>query len=167
MADDSGYQLAELNIAKMRFAPDDPRMREFVEALDPVNGAADTSPGFVWRLQSEDGDAMAFQLGDDASLLVNLSVWESLDALRAFYLAAPHSAFLRRRGEWFERAQEPYMALWWVPVGHRPDLEEAAEKLAHIRRVGATREVFDFANLFPKPSPESAEDTQVPGRKTA
>lgn len=166
MADDSGYQLAELNIAKMRFSQDDPRMREFIEALDPVNAAADASPGFVWRLQSVDGDAMAFQLGDDPAL-VNLSVWESLDALRAFYLAAPHSAFLRRRSEWFERAQEPYMALWWVPVGHRPDVEEAAEKLAHLRREGATRDVFDFANFVPMPSSESVEETREPGRKTA
>ncbi len=145
------HQLAEFNIATMRFPLEDQRMRDFTESLNSVNAIADASPGFVWRLQSDEGDATSIRLNDDASLLLNLSVWESLDALRAFYLDAPHGQYLRRRAEWFEHARQPYVALWWVPSGHRPSAEEADKRLSMLREDGPTEGSFDFSHPFPMP----------------
>jgi heme-degrading monooxygenase HmoA len=152
MPDGRRYQLAEFNIARMRFPLDDPRMREFREALASVNALADESPGFAWRLESDEGEGNAVRQIHDPQLLLNLSVWESIDALRAFYLAAPHGEFLRRRATWFERARHPYLALWWVAHGHHPSLEEATQRLAMVSEDGPTDSSFDFAHPFPMPS---------------
>src|SRR3954451_152203 len=114
------FHLAQLNIALPVEPLDAPALAEFVAALEPVNAAADAAPGFVWRLQTEDGDATGVRAFGDDRLIVNLSVWESLEALRAFvYGDVTHLAVLRRRREWFDRL-ESFLVLWWVPAGHRP-----------------------------------------------
>lgn len=152
----SAYQLAQLNIAVMKAPLESPEMADFVANLDRINALADNSPGFVWRLQDDAGDATAFRpLGDD--ILVNMSSWESMEALHAYVYRSDHVGVMRRRKEWFERMQEAYMVLWWVPVGHRPTVQEAADRLALLRRDGPTPNAFTFRHAFPPPDAPSAE----------
>ena len=151
------FQLAQLNIALPLEPLDAPLLREFVERLAPVNAVADASPGFVWRLQTEDGDATAVRAFGDDRLIVNMSVWESLDALRAFvYRDGAHVDVMRRRREWFARL-EVATVLWWVPVGHAPTVAEAEERLALLRAVGPSPDAFTFARHFGPPAVGVAE----------
>lgn len=144
------YQLAQLNIAQMRYSDEAPEMAEFLGNLDRINGLADASPGFVWRLQDEAGNATAYRpFGDD--LLVNISVWEDLDSLRQFVFKTAHSDIMKRRAEWFDRAASEYLVLWWVPAGHRPGEEEASKKLDLLRRQGPTDQAFSFRQPFEPP----------------
>ncbi|MFE5792093.1 DUF3291 domain-containing protein [Streptomyces sp. NPDC056503] len=142
----AAHHLAELNVATLRHPLDDPRMTPFVEMLDPVNAAADGAPGFVWRLV-EDGtpDATGLRPADE-DVIVNLSVWESREALWDFTYRSGHLEVMRQRRAWFERHVEAHMALWWVPAGHRPTVEEALERLAHLRAHGPSPRAFTFAS---------------------
>ena len=142
------FQLAQVNIGRARGETTDPVMAEFVARLAEVNALADASPGFVWRLQTEDGDATAVRPYADTRILVNLSVWTDLTALRAYVYRSAHSAVMRRRREWFERFESVYVALWWVPIGHRPSVAEAVECLAHLEQHGPTAFAFSFAMPF-------------------
>ncbi len=117
-------------------------------ALAPVNAVADASPGFVWRLQTEDGDATAIRAFGDDRLIVNMSVWESVEALRAFVYGDDHAAVLRRRREWFERLGAPETALWWVPAGSIPTVAEAEERLALLRARGPGADAFTLRETF-------------------
>src|SRR5919202_7059852 len=120
------WHLAQLNIGRLRAPTDDPALAEFMANLDPINALADRTPGFVWRLQTEDGNATAIRpFEGDELMAINLSVWESLEALADYVYRSAHTAFLRRRGEWFERLREVYLVLWWIPVGTVPTLDEA------------------------------------------
>lgn len=144
------WHLAQLNIAKMKAPIDDPLLADFVAALEPVNAAADASPGFVWRLQ-EDGDSTSIRVFDDDTLLVNLSVWKDLDSLKAFFASGLHAAVMRRRGEWFDRMEEAYAVLWWVRAGDVPTVAEAERRLERLRTAGPGVEAFSFAQPFPPP----------------
>lgn len=145
----SQYRLAQLNIARMKAPLESPLLADFVANLDRVNALAEASPGFVWRLQTEEGDATALRpAGDD--VLVNLSVWRDIAALRDFVYRSGHVEIMRRRHEWFER-MDVYMALWWVPQAHRPTVAEALHKLEWLRRHGPTAEVFTFRQPFAAP----------------
>ncbi|GGY46909.1 DUF3291 domain-containing protein [Streptomyces tanashiensis] len=138
--------LAQLNVAKLRFPLDDPRVAPFVEMLDSVNDAADAAPGFVWRLV-EDGEADATglrPLGDD--VIVNLSVWETQEALWDFAYRSGHLEVMRKRRDWFHRHVEAHLVLWWVPAGHVPTVGEAVERLAHLRAHGPSPRAFTFAS---------------------
>ena len=146
------YQLAQLNIARMKFDMESPEMRDFVDALDPVNASADASDGFVWRLQDEDGNATEYLIWDDPNWLVNMSVWENLDYLKAFIRSDLHVSVMRRRREWFSEMVEAYVVLWWVPAGHRPTVAEAQAKLEKLRAEGPGPEAFNFAKPFPPPA---------------
>lgn len=153
----SSFQLAQVNIALPRQPLDAPLLADFVAELDPVNARADAADGFVWRLQTEDGDATAIRGFDDDRVVVNMSVWESLEELRGFVYGDPaHLAVMRRRREWFERV-EVFMVLWWVPAGHRPTVAEAeAEaRLARLEAVGPSPEAFTFRRHFPAPDADS------------
>ena len=153
----SGFQLAQLNIALPREPLDAPLLAEFVAALDPVNASADAAEGFVWRLQTEDGDATAVRGFGDDRLIVNMSVWESLEALRTFvYSSRRHLDVMRRRREWFERMGEMHLVLWWVPAGHRPTVAEAEERLTLLRALGPSPDAFTFRRHFPPPSSADA-----------
>ncbi|MEU3607291.1 DUF3291 domain-containing protein [Streptomyces sp. NPDC035033] len=140
--------LAQLNVAKLLHPLDDPRIAPFVEMLDPVNAAADAAPGFVWRLVGDGADdATALRpAGDD--VIVNLTVWESQEALRDFTYRSGHLEAMRRRREWFERHVEAHMVLWWVPAGHLPTVDEALERLADLRANGPTPRAFTFVSSF-------------------
>ena len=147
-ATSSSFHLAQVNIGRARGQPDDPVMAEFMAWLPEINALAERSPGFVWRLQTEDGDATAFRPYGDPLILINLSVWGGFEALRGYVFSSEHAAVMRRRREWFERFERVYVALWWVPAGHRPTVSEAVERLAHLERHGPTGHAFGFASLF-------------------
>ncbi len=147
----SRYQLAQLNVAELKMPLTSPGMLDFVENLDRINALAEAAPGFVWRLQTADGDATALRpAGPD--VLVNMSVWEDAEALSAYVYKSAHADFIRRRREWFERIGEAYAVLWWVPAGHRPNLDEALARLDALRRDGPTPAAFNFGQGFPPPS---------------
>ena len=145
------YHLAQINIARMLAPIDNPIMAAFVAQLGLVNALADASQGFVWRLQTESGDATSLKVYDDDMIIVNLTVWESVEALREFLYKGPHHGVLRDRKRWFEKFDGPYTTLWWVPAGHIPDTEEARERLDHLREHGETEYAFSFQHIFPKP----------------
>jgi len=145
------HHLAQFNIAKMIAPLDDPLMAPFVARLAPINALADGSPGFVWRLQSEEGDATVLRVFDDLDMLINFSVWESLDALRNFVYRSDHRELLKARGQWFAGNEAPHLVLWWVPAGVTPSVEEAKERLALLQAQGPSERAFDFRNPFAPP----------------
>lgn len=149
------YQLAQVNIARPLAPIGSALMQEFVDNLDPVNAAADASPGFVWRLQTPEGNATSLHVFGDPHLLINMSVWESVEALRDFVQRGEaHRIVLGRRKEWFSQMGEAYTALWWVPNGHKPTIDEAEARLSHLRTNGPTSVAFTFRNAFPPPDQE-------------
>jgi uncharacterized protein DUF3291 len=147
------WHLAQLNIGRLRAPVDDLTLADFKANLDPINALADATPGFVWRLQTEDGNATAIRPfpGDDL-MAINMSVWESMEALAEYVYRSAHTAFLRRRSEWFERLREVYLVLWWIPAGVLPTVEEALARLDHLRTFGPTPEAFTFRQPFPHPA---------------
>jgi hypothetical protein len=146
----SQYQLAQLNIAVMKEPLESPSMADFVANLDRINALAENSPGFVWRLQTEDGDATALRpMGEKT--LVNMSVWRDVASLNDYVYKSAHVELMRRRKEWFERTSDAYVVLWWVPVGHRPSIADASLKLDLLRKRGPTAAAFTFRQTFPSP----------------
>ena len=148
------YQLAQINIGRLVAPIDDPRIAEFVAQLDPINAIADRAPGFVWRLQSESGNATDIAYNEDPSIKVNMSVWESLDALREYAYKSDHMKVFRDRAKWFEKMDKPHYCLWWIPVGHIPTVAEGRERLEHYQKHGATPYSFWFSQCFPEPAEE-------------
>ena len=148
----SAFQLAQVNVARLLAPLDDARTAGFVANLEPINALADASPGFVWRLQSERGDATSIRILDDDLLIVNLSVWDSLESLRAFVYASAHRTVLGRRAEWFEPAEQAHLAAWWIATGTRPTVPEAVDRLLALRADGPTERVFTLKAPFPLPS---------------
>lgn len=148
------YHIAQLNVATFLHDPEDPRLADFMDALDPINALADRSPGFVWRLQTDSGNATDVQVGDDPRLIVNMSVWESVEALFDFVYRTAHTGVMTRRREWFERPAEAYQVLWWVRAGHIPPVEEGVARLERLRREGPTAAAFTFKAKFPSPDEE-------------
>jgi hypothetical protein len=153
----SGYELAQLNIGIIKGPIDSPVMAEFVANLERINALADAAPGFVWRLQTEAGDATAIRPFDNEHQLVNMSVWRDAESLRQFVYHSAHAPIMRRRREWFERIKEAYLVLWWVPRGHRPDVNEAIVRLERLRAGGPGPEAFTFGELYPPPDAPPAE----------
>ena len=157
------YQLAQVNIALPVELLTSQRLAEFVALLEPVNALADAAPGFVWRLQTEDGDATAVRAFDDDRLIVNMSVWESVESLRDFVYRNPeHRAIMRERRRFFVHLREAIQVLWWVPAGHIPTVEEAEERLELLRAHGPTPEAFTFRVNFPPPGAGAAVSLQPP-----
>ncbi|MGI5153343.1 DUF3291 domain-containing protein [Plantactinospora sp. CA-294935] len=155
------FHLAQLNIARLRAPLDDPLMADFVADLPTLNGLADTSPGFVWRLRDEEGggdDATALRpFGPD--VLVNLTVWESVPALRDYVYRSPHLESLRRRREWFHPSgADPHLVLWWLPAGELPTLADAWVRLDRLARTGPTPAAFTLRHTFPPPEPGSRSE---------
>ncbi len=145
------YHLAQINVSRLLAPLDSPELADFVANLDPVNALAESSPGFVWRLKSDNGNATEIQVFDDPMIIVNMSVWESLDALRAFAFGPVHAEIMRRRREWFERFPANSTALWWIPAGHVPTPAEGRQRLETIDQLGPTADAFTFRSLFPAP----------------
>ena len=148
------YQLAQINIARLIAPLDDPRIASFVAQLDTINALAERSPGFVWRLKSESGNATDIAYNDDPFVIPNMSVWESLEDLRNFVYRSNHIGVFRDRAKWFEKSEKPNYCLWWVPAGHIPTVAEARERLTHYQQYGATPYSFWFSQHFPAPEAE-------------
>ncbi|HSL42741.1 MAG TPA: DUF3291 domain-containing protein [Anaerolineales bacterium] len=152
------YHIAQINIARMLAPIDDPIMADFVAQLPPVNALADQSPGFVWRLQSESGDATSIKVYDDEFIIVNLTVWERIEALREYVYKGEHHKVLRDRKRWFEKFDGPYYALWWVPAGELPSIEEGKARLDHLREHGDSAYAFSFKHVFANPREATNND---------
>lgn len=152
----TAYQLAQLNLAHMQTSLDDPSMADFVTNLVRINQLGAQSPGFVWILEDESGTATALRpFGDD--ILINLTVWESIDALYQYTYYSDHAELFRRRREWFHKHSTPMVVLWWIPAGQRPTVEDARERLEHLRAHGPTPYAFTFKQRFDPPTdPETA-----------
>lgn len=147
-----GFELAEINIARLLAPLDSAQLADFVAGLEPINALGEAAPGFVWRLKDEESDdATAFRIFDDEWLIVNLTMWTSAEALRAFVYSDEHRGFLRRRREWFERLDEAVTVLWWVPAGHRPTVAEAQARLEHLRKHGTTQYAFRLSDTVAPP----------------
>lgn len=149
------FQLAQVNIGRIRAPLEDPIMEGFRTQLDPINALADSTPGFVWRLQTEDGNAMAIRPYADDRMAINMSVWESLESLQQFVYRSEHVQPLRDRKLWFEPIEGPILALWWIPAGHIPTVVEAQERLQVLKDRGPSPEAFTFRTPFPPPDGES------------
>jgi hypothetical protein len=145
---DPTWHLAQLNVGRLLAPLETETLSGFVAQLAPINALAGTSPGFVWRLQTEAGDATSIRPTDDDLFLINLSVWSSLEALRAFVYTSAHVQVLRQRRSWFEQLATSHMVLWWVPAGHIPTADEALERLERLRRDGPTPAAFTFRAPF-------------------
>jgi Domain of unknown function (DUF3291) len=161
----SAHQLAQMNIGVIKGPMDGPVMADFAANLDRINALAEASPGFVWRLQTEDGDATAIRPFDDKNMLVNMSVWRDVAALNAYVYQSAHVELMRRRREWFEKMDQAFLVLWWVPQGHRPGVEEGVARLALLRERGPTPDAFSFRHAFAPPGemrPPVAFDSQCP-----
>jgi len=145
------YHLAQLNIGRLVSPVDSPLVAEFMALLDPVNALADAAPGFIWRLQTDAGNATSLHIYGDDTLNVNMSVWASKEALWDFVYSGDHLGVMRRRREWFTRIEQ-FMCLWWVPAGHLPDIPEAEERLTHLREHGPAPHAFTFKASFQPPA---------------
>jgi hypothetical protein len=139
--------LAQLNIGRLRYEIGDPRMAEFVDNLTRVNAIADRTQGFVWRLQDDGGNATGFRPYDDPLIAINMSVWESVEALERYVWQTAHKRFYGKRHQWFEPFDGPYFVMWWVPAGHRPTIQEGVEKLEYLRQHGASDDAFGWQDL--------------------
>lgn len=137
------YHLAQVNIARAREPLGAPLMAPFVARLAEINALAEASPGFVWRLAGE-AETTPYVTTGDLRLIVNMSVWDSVDALRAFVFRGGHAEVMRRRAEWFEPIARAHLVLWWIPAGHNPTLSEARERLKHLRDRGESPAAFTF-----------------------
>ena len=140
------HQLAQFNIARIRYPLDDPRMREFVDNVERVNGLADKIPGFVWRLQDDSGHAMNMRVYDDPAILPNLTVWETVEALERFVWQTLHQRFYARREEWFAPVKTT-LVMWWIPAGHRPGMAEGVARLDHLIAHGPSDYAFSWEDI--------------------
>lgn len=145
------FHLAELNVSRLTAPLDDPSLHEFVSVLDAVNAIAEVSTGFIWRLKDDEGRSSSYvPVFEDPLVIVNLSVWATADALKHFVYRSGHSAYLRRRTEWFEPGSSE-MVCWWIKIGEIPDVFDARRRLEYLRAHGPSDEGFLFAD--PRPAP--------------
>jgi len=142
------HHIAQINIARLRYDRDDPRAADFFDNLDRINALADQSEGFVWRLMDEEGNATGIDAFDDPGIIINMSVWQSVDVLKAFAYQTVHHRFVRRRTEWFIPAAGPSLALWWVAAGQNPAAQEGRRRLEYLTQNGPSPHAFTFSCLF-------------------
>ena len=149
------YHIAQVNISHGCYFPlNSPEMQDFVNNLDRINALADQDPNFVWRLQTDEGNATSLKPYDDEKVILNMSVWKDIEGLKVYTYNSEHVDFIRRRKEWFESFNGSYTVLWWVPAGYLPTISEAKKRLAHLEEHGETPFAFTFKKTF---SVEEAE----------
>ena len=140
--------LAQLNIGRIRYETDDPRMADFMNNLARINALAERSPGFVWRYTDASGNATDTRpYAGDPRMAINMSVWESVEALEKFVWQTVHTRFYARKHEWFEKLDGAYFVLWHVPAGHRPSVQEAIERLEHLKAHGPSEHAFGWQDV--------------------
>src|SRR5689334_10313223 len=154
----TSWHLAQVNVARAKAPLDSPELREFMALLAEINALADAAPGFVWRLAGQAADEPASVAAADPRLLVNMSVWTSAELLFQYVYKSAHTGVMVRRREWFERPSEAHQALWWVPAGHIPHVDEAWQRLELLRRLGPSAEAFTFKQRFPPPGVAGAPE---------
>ncbi len=148
MQQPANHHLAQLNIGRIRFEIGDPRMAGFVDNLAFVNALAERTPGFVWRYQDESGNATSTRPYDgDPMMAVNMSVWENVGSLETYVWQTVHKRFYAQRHEWFEKMDERYFVMWWVPAGHKPSIQEAIDRLEHLQKHGVSEHAFGWEGL--------------------
>jgi hypothetical protein len=145
------FHLAQCNVVKLKGPLDSPQVAGFVAALDPINALADAAPGFVWRLKTEDGDATSIRVFDDDQILLNMSVWESIETLKDYVYRSAHKEVLHRRRLWAEQFDSAQSAMWWVRAGELPEVPEAVVRLARLQRDGPSPFAFTFQRPFEPP----------------
>jgi len=150
--------LAQVNIAEMIAPINDPVMQDFVNNLDRINALAEESSGFIWRLQGDEGNATAITVFDNLFLIINMSVWEDIDALFNFTYKTAHVEILKRKKEWFKNIPRMHMAFWYVEKGHHPTAQEAKERLYYLQEHGESPYAFSFKSKF---TPEEAKTYQI------
>jgi len=148
----SSWHLAQVNIARALAPLDSPVMTGFVARIAEINALAETSPGYVWRFQDDTGNALYVRPYDDPNMLFNLSVWQTPDHLKAYVYRSAHVEVMRQKQQWFEHSDEAILALWWIPAGALPTVDEAKARLAHLRQHGASAHAFGFREIFPPPA---------------
>ncbi len=147
---DATRHLAQLNVGRLVAETDDPRVAEFMAALDRVNGLGKRMPGFVWMMEGSGAPGTGnteTKIDGDPRFVANLTVWEDVASLETFVWNTVHRQFYERRAEWFELLADRHFVMWWVPAGHRPTLGEALERLAHLRAHGESETAFGWAWL--------------------
>jgi hypothetical protein len=155
------FQLAQINIANAKAAMDSAIMKGFVDRLDEINQLADHSPGFVWRLKVEVGEA-TINAFEDPSVIVNMSVWADLESLKHYVYKSVHVQLLKEKNSWFDKMAEAHQVLWWVPYGHIPTVAEGKDRLRFIQQQGATEFAFNFARNFPAPADLASIERLLP-----
>jgi hypothetical protein len=150
----SGYDIAQLNVGRTVAPIDHARLAGFVARLDEINALAEHSPGFVWRLQGDNGNNTDLKVTADPHFIVNLSLWESIEDLYAFTYRSDHKTVFARRFDWFERRGSPNHVMWWLPKGTIPDVTDALRRLGLLTELGPTSEAFSFKERFPPPEPD-------------
>jgi hypothetical protein len=158
----SHWHIAQLNVGRTLAPTDSPQLAEFMGALDRINAQADATPGFVWRLQSDSGNATDIQVSQDPYFLINMSVWSSIERLFEFVYRSAHTQVMVRRRQWFERPTQAYQVLWWVPAGHIPSTAEALGRLGHLRAHGPTPYAFTFSERYPVPGEPGTPENMRP-----
>lgn len=148
------FHLAQANIAVAKYSYDDPRFAGFVDNLERIYDLAESTPGFVWRHVSVDEDRDAKRIFGEPNLIFNMSLWESLEALREFVYRSDHAAILRRRASWFVPMDRPVFALWWQRAGTIPTIVESKHRLDRLHQAGPTEDAFTFGNTFEAPLAE-------------
>jgi hypothetical protein len=156
------WHIAQMNVGRTVAPLDSPALAGFMAALDGINALAEAAPGFVWRLQSDSGNATDIKVSDDPQFIVNMSVWSSVEALFDFVYQSAHTPVMGRRRQWFEKPAEAYQVLWWVPAGHRPTVEEGLARLDYLRRLGPTAHAFTFKERYPVPGAGGEPDDLAP-----
>jgi heme-degrading monooxygenase HmoA len=155
------WHIAQMNVATALYPLEDPRIADFIAALDEVNALAERSPGFVWRLKSEQGNATDIKVTDDPKMIVNLTVWASVETLFDFVYKSSHRLVMARRREWFDRPVRAYQVMWWIAAGSVPSVEDGLARLAHLDAQGPSPHAFTFKQKFPPPDVAgTAEDLQ-------
>ena len=150
--------LAQLNLGLFRAHLDAPEMAEFTAALGPINAIAESTPGFVWRLQDENGGSSSYvevRGRTDPLWAPNMSVWEDFDSLQHFMYKSGHASYLRRRAEWFQKPDRPINALWWIRAGHIPTLEDAVRRLDYLTEHGPSEQGWSLSQRFPAPDDDA------------
>jgi hypothetical protein len=143
-----GTHVAQLNVGRIRYATDDPRMAEFMGALDAVNALAERSHGFVWRLKDDaSNNATNILVTPDPSFLINMSVWETPAQLEHFVWNTVHKRIYQKKGNWFEPMKTPHFVMWWIAAGHLPTPVEALARLDHLTRHGPSEQAFGWESL--------------------
>lgn len=145
---ENNFHLAQVNIGRILAPLEDDLMQGFVSKIDEINKLAEESPGFVWRFETEEGNATYIRPYDDERIIVNMSVWKSVESLKQFVYRTQHADILRRRAEWFSKFEGAFAALWWIPAGHIPTIDEAKERIEYLQTHGESPYAFSFKKIY-------------------